>query len=243
MSSFEAMANSFGRAVDAYDSARPDYPAAAFDWLVPPDARTVLDLGAGAGKFTRMLVEARYQTIAVEPSEEMLARLRSGLPTVDARLGSAESIPLEDDAVDAVVVAQAWHWVDAARALPEVARVLRPGGSLGLVWNVLDGSVPWIVALGSAVGGRSGGGFEKITAMDKPFGVVETTLIPWVYELDRDGVVRLVASWSQYITAAPTEQVRLLAAVDEVLAGHPDVAGLAIYPVAYKTHCFRTRLT
>jgi ubiquinone/menaquinone biosynthesis C-methylase UbiE len=124
-------ASSFGRAAGAYDSARPGYPDAAVDWLVPAHARTVLDIGAGTGKFTRSLVRRGFATIAVEPDPLMRQRLVESLPTVQALGGTAEAIPLPDDCVDAVTVAQAWHWVDRPAATAEIARVLRPGGSCG----------------------------------------------------------------------------------------------------------------
>lgn len=230
-------ATSFGRAVDAYDSARPSYPAEAVSWLVPAGATRVVDLGAGTGKFTSLLVDARRSVIAVEPSPAMLARLHETLPTVDARAGSAEAIPVEDGWADALTCAQAWHWVDPEKGLPEVARVLRPGGMFSLVWNSLDGAVPWAVELGSAAGGRVGGGFEKLTDAGELFGPVETAVFAWVYELDRAGIHSLVASWSQYITASPAARALMLARVDGVL----DARGGDRFALPYKAHCFRTR--
>lgn len=230
-------ATSFGQAVDAYDSARPSYPRNAVDWLVPADAATIVDLGAGTGKFTSLLVDARRQVIAVEPSPAMLARLGEQLPTVDARPGTAEAIPVADGWADAVTCAQAWHWVDPAKALPEVARVLTSGGTFSLVWNSLDGSVPWVMGLGSAAGGRVGGGFEKLTDAGELFGPVERAVFEWTYEIDRAGIHSLVSSWSEYIIATPEEQALMLARVDEVLDGQ----GGDSFALPYKAHCFRTR--
>lgn len=128
----------FGRAADAYERGRPDYPAAAIEWVVRKldlrPGRTVVDLGAGTGKLTRMLVPSGAEVIAVEPIAEMRERIR------DARAvaGTAEAIPLPDGSVDAVTVAQAFHWFRTAEALREIDRVLRPGGGLALVWNVRD---------------------------------------------------------------------------------------------------------
>ncbi len=136
-------ARSFGAVAAAYAEHRPGYPAAALDWALAPvagsasGARTLLDLGAGTGKLTTALL-GRGAVIAVEPDPAMLAELRRRLPDVDAREGSAESIPLPTGSVDAVLVGQAWHWFDTGRALPELARVLRPGGVLAALWNADD---------------------------------------------------------------------------------------------------------
>ncbi|EUA91115.1 methyltransferase domain protein [Mycobacterium ulcerans str. Harvey] len=109
---------SFGSAAAAYERGRPSYPPEAIDWLLPAGARDVLDLGAGTGKLTTRLVERGLDVVAVDPIPEMLEVLRASLPRTLALLGTAEEIPLEDNSVDAVLVAQAWHWVDPARAIP-----------------------------------------------------------------------------------------------------------------------------
>ena len=114
-------ASSFGAAADSYERGRPPYPEEAIDWLLPGGKPRVLDLGAGTGKLTRLIRARGADVVAVDPSEGMLAQLRRVLPGVPAHLGSAESIPLPDHSVDVVLVAQAWHWVDADRALPEIA--------------------------------------------------------------------------------------------------------------------------
>ena len=129
----QRQAASFGAAAEAYERGRPEYPPAALDWLLPAGARDVLDLGAGTGKLTRQLVARGLNVVAVDPSGGMLEQLRAAVPGVPAMIGRAEEIPLQDGVVDAVLVAQAWHWVDPERAPREVARVLRPGGRLGLV--------------------------------------------------------------------------------------------------------------
>ncbi|EUA44075.1 ubiE/COQ5 methyltransferase family protein [Mycobacterium xenopi 3993] len=112
----------------------------------------MLDLGAGTGKLTTRLVERGLDVVAVDPIPEMLDVLRKSLPDTPALLGTAEEIPLPDNSVDAVLVAQAWHWFDPARAIPEVIRVLRPGGRLGLVWNTRDERLGWVRELGRIIG-------------------------------------------------------------------------------------------
>ncbi|HEY2072314.1 MAG TPA: methyltransferase domain-containing protein [Gaiellaceae bacterium] len=138
MSDLHPATHGFELAADAYERGRPDYPAAAIDFLVERlglrPGRTVLDLAAGTGKLTRLLVPSGAEVIAVEPIAEMRAKI------ADARVleGTAESIPLADASVDAVTVAQAFHWFRPDEALREIHRVLRPGGGLALVWNVRD---------------------------------------------------------------------------------------------------------
>jgi SAM-dependent methyltransferase len=139
-------ARSFGAAAAAYAEHRPGYPAAAIDWALEPVADgplRLLDLAAGTGKLTEGLL-ARGAVTAVEPDPAMLAELRARFPTVDALEGDAEAIPLPDASFDAVLVGQAWHWFDAERAFAEVARVLRPGGVLAVLWNGDDAHVEWV---------------------------------------------------------------------------------------------------
>ncbi|HSL65996.1 MAG TPA: class I SAM-dependent methyltransferase [Gaiellaceae bacterium] len=132
----------FAVAADVYERARPGYPAAAVEWLAErlriEPGRTVLDLAAGTGKLTRSLVPLGARVVAVEPVDAMRAKLRETVPEAEALAGTAETIPLRDGAVDAVVVAQAFHWFDAHAALAEVHRVLAPGGGIGLIWNSRD---------------------------------------------------------------------------------------------------------
>src|SRR5437764_4525363 len=140
-------ANSFGAVADVYERGRPSYPAEAIDWLVPAHAQRVADIGAGTGKLTRQRGEGGLDMIAVEPSAGMREELRRAAPGVPVVAGTAEQIPLADGAVDLVIVAQAWHWVDPERAVPEVARVLAPGGRLALLWNIRDERTDWVAEL------------------------------------------------------------------------------------------------
>src|SRR4051812_38904426 len=137
-------AGSFGRVAADYDAARPSYPPEAVAWLTGPPPLDVLDLGAGTGKLTELLVVAGHKVSAVDPSEAMLGRLSVRLPMVTTALGTAESVPLPDASADVITVGQAWHWVDQQSGPREVGRLLRPGGRLALVWNERDQSVDWV---------------------------------------------------------------------------------------------------
>lgn len=147
----EAAAKGFAKEALAYARGRPEYPVALDGWLRDTlqldEHCTVVDLGAGTGKFTRRLVATGANIIAVEPVSEMLAQLTLILPDVAARSGTAEKIPVNNGAVDAVVCAQSFHWFASKTALAEIRRVLKPGGRLGLVWNVRSESVDWCAAM------------------------------------------------------------------------------------------------
>lgn len=138
---WSARRTAFGNAADAYATGRPSYPREAIEWTLSPDARTVLDLAAGTGRLTTRLLELGLDVIAVEPLAEMRAHIPAPAVPLD---GSAEDLPLEDGSVDAVLVGQAFHWFDVPRAMPEIARVLRPHGTIGLMWNMLDDRDPWV---------------------------------------------------------------------------------------------------
>jgi SAM-dependent methyltransferase len=230
---------SFGPVAARYERGRPPYPADAVDWLLPPAARRVLDLGAGTGKLTRQLIARGLDVTAVDPSEGMLAELRRVLPGVPALLGSAERLPLPDGSVDAVLVAQAWHWVDAGRAVPEIARVLSPGGRLGLIWNVRDEREDWVRRLGQIIGAREP---DREATVGPPFGPVELGEFHWTHHLGRDQLLDLVASRSYVILLPSDERAALLAQVRQLMATHPALVGRTEFALPYLTRCLRAAL-
>ncbi len=236
-------AASFDRAAEVYEKTRPEYPAEAVDWLVPADAKTVLDLGAGTGKLTRALAARGLEVFAVDPSPKMLDQLRVAVPGATVSVGSAEDIPLADASVDAILVGQAWHWVDQEAALPSVARVLRPGGTLGLIWNLRDDRVPWIERLTTVMHPAEGEIFMETGRIDRgAFGELESANFEWSQDFTREELLDLVRSRSYFITAGEAEQASILRGVNELLDTDPDVGGRSSWSMPYVTRAFRMRL-
>ena len=232
---------SFGSAAAAYERGRPSYPPEAIDWLLPHTAQKVLDLGAGTGKLTTRLVERGLEVVAVDPISEMLELLRASLPETRALLGTAEEIPLEDNSVDAVLVAQAWHWVDPERAIPEIARVLRPGGRLGLVWNSRDERLGWVRELGQIIGSDGDRGRFDVT-LPAPFDEPQRHQIEWTNYLTPQALIDLVASRSYCITSPTEVRAKTLDDVRELLATHPALANSTGLAFPYVTVCIRATL-
>lgn len=235
-------ASSFGAAAEQYERGRPSYPDQALEWLLPAGAERVLDLAAGTGKLTRTLSDRGLDVLAVDHSDQMLGQLTRVVRGARAVVGVAERLPLADGAVDAVLVAQAWHWVDIERAVPEVARVLRPGGQVGLVWNVRDERVDWVARLGRIMGSGGSDDFDtSAPPVGPPFAPIERSDVEWTHHLTREELVDLVASRSYVITLPAEEQQAVLAAVRELVDTHPalDPDHLAL---PYITRCSRARL-
>ena len=199
----------------------------------------MLDLGAGTGKLTRQLSDRGLDVIAVEPSAGMREQLARAVPGVPLHAGSAEEIPLADGSVDAVLVAQAWHWVDRGRAVREVARVLVPGGRLGLVWNIRDEREDWVAELGRILHDPGEHREEDRGIIGPPFGPVERRDVEWKHRLSPDELIDLAASRS-YVITMPEDQRAA------VLAGVRRLAGRALGPdellLPYVTECYRAQL-
>lgn len=232
-------ATSFGQAADHYDRARPAYPSNAVDLLLERAPRHAVDVGAGTGKLTEALTGSGRQVVAVDPDEAMLARLRDRVPGVRTVVGSAEAIPLPDTSADLVTFGQAWHWVDVPLASAEVARVLRPGGVLGLVWNVRDTSEPWVAELGEIMGSSAAERLIQtgVVHLAGPFGPLTEQVVTWQYMLDGEGLVALAASRSQVITAEPARREQILTDVHELAGRVAGPDGQISMP--YRTHTFR----
>jgi SAM-dependent methyltransferase len=211
-------ARPFEEVAEIYERARPSYPPDAVAWFAERlglhAGRTVLDLGAGTGKLTRALVDTGARVIAVEPGDAMRAVLERALPNVEAHRGSAESIPLPDDAVDAITVGQAFHWFRHDEAVPEMHRVLRPGGGVGLIWNARDDLPEEIVELVERFVPPDRPGPEdwpRLLAESGLFGPLEERTFPFSQRLDADGLAERMCSIS-FVAAAPPEERRRVAA-------------------------------
>ncbi|MEO7122556.1 MAG: methyltransferase domain-containing protein [Lacisediminihabitans sp.] len=239
----ELHAASFDSVAGVYDAARPSYPARAVDWLVPSDATRIADIGAGTGKFTRLLQSPGRDVVAIDPSPHMLQVVRDTLPGVDAREGTAEHIPLADSSVDAVTFAQAWHWVDVAPASAEVARVLVPGGTLGLLWNLRDERVDWVRELGIAMHADGDQFTDDVGTPNvaEPFEAPENAQFAWSASYTRDGILDLVRSRSYFAVMSAPEQEETLTAVSALLDSHPETRDRESFDFPYITVCFRYR--
>ncbi|MDT0459265.1 methyltransferase domain-containing protein [Streptomyces sp. DSM 41527] len=231
-------AGSFGTAADAYERGRPPYPREAVAWLVPEDARTVVDLGAGTGKLTRALRAPGREVVAVEPSVGMREQFSQVLPDVRVLEGTGESIPLPESSVDTLVCAQAWHWVAPERAVPEAVRVLRPGGRLGLVWNSRDVSVPWVAELDRILRDCAAAPTEdrQVDCVGVPFGPVERQNFRWNHPMTAGEVMDMVASRSYVITLEPATREELLGRVHALLDSQRPME------MPYVTECYRAEL-
>jgi SAM-dependent methyltransferase len=205
------VSNAFDRVSPEYEHGRPEYPAAVVErlGLAAGSGSRVVDLGAGTGKLTRLLDAAGLETIAVDPSRPMLDELAARVPRATAIVGTAEAIPLPDASVEAVTAGQAFHWFDAPAALAEIHRVLRPGGTLGLVWNRRDEGDP-LQALLSELTDPPERETPRGWRLDVPallrasglFGPVETTELPHVQRTDEAGIVDRLRS-SSYVAGLP----------------------------------------
>ncbi|MDL5350713.1 class I SAM-dependent methyltransferase [Microbacterium sp. zg-YB36] len=239
-------ATSFGSAAGTYEAGRPDYPLEAVQWLLPSivgRAVRVADVGAGTGKLTRGLRDLGADVVAIDPDPAMLEALRAASGGIPTFVGSSERLPLPDASVDAVVFGQAWHWVEPDAASAEVARVLRPGGVLGLVWNIRDESVDWVRRLTEIM--RGSNAEEMLAAgeppVSAPFGALERASWRWTRPMTRDGLRAMAFSRSYIITASESERAR----IDRDLAELFDEIGAvgdAVVSLPYVTWAFRASI-
>jgi SAM-dependent methyltransferase len=250
MAVHEVAEQGFGREAATYERVRPSYPADAVAWLASNleigPGRTVLDVAAGTGKFTRLLLPFGATLFAAEPVAGMRHSFVSAVPGVPIVAAVAEALPIADGTIDAVTVAQAFHWFDADRAFEEFGRVLRPGGRVGVIWNARDRSTDWVNEVwaimdrvekrapwrdhenwrDSAFGARTGFDPNQSATFRQ-----EQVTTP-------DGVVERIASVSHVAVLAPADQERVLDEVRAVLADHPDTRGRSELRIPYRVDAY-----
>lgn len=249
-----ALRGAFGAVAGEYDRLRSGPSPEVLDWMLPPAAADALDIGAGTGILTRLLVERIGRVTAVEPDERMRAVLTATTTGVDVKAGAAEELPAGSSSCDVVIAASAWHWVDEARAVPEVARVLRPGGSLALVWCGPDRSVEWMRSLWA-------GGIvfspEERDAVDQrrrrrhivdleaagpsPFEPPETAIFRWTKPMTREDLVVLATTYSVVITMEDAARERHLSAMRRFLEEQNSLAGRDVIEVPMRAYCWRAQ--
>jgi SAM-dependent methyltransferase len=241
----------FEAEAETYDRARPTYPPDAVRWLADNlgirPGRRVVDLAAGTGKLTESLAAAGADLVAVEPVGAMRAQLRRRVPHVPALAGVAEALPFAAASVDAVVVAQAFHWFDAERALAELARVVRVGGRLGLIWNARDRSVNWVDAVWSVMDkvennapwrDHDGGGKTRTeranVAARQPWSDWVEATFHHVQYCSHEDLVDRVRSVSHVAVLPPHRQQAVLRQVRSILREHPDTRRRQTVGVPYR---------
>jgi SAM-dependent methyltransferase len=224
---------SFGSVATDYDRYRPSPPPQALDWLIPPGVQAVLDLAAGTGAVTRELVGRAPRIIAVEPDERMRAVLTARCPKAEVLAGRGEAIPLPDASVDAVVISSAWHWLNPDQAVPEITRVLRVGGVLGVMWISRDTRVPWVeefsrLARESREAGRRpdsappGRSRRQVTfPAGTPLSPAEEHAVEFSLPMTKDELSGLLGTYSGVITLDPERRAGFSRRVRAFLDGQP----------------------
>ena len=239
-----ARACGFGALAVDYHRLRPGPPAEAVDWLVA-DGKNAVELGAGTGHFTSQLFGKVPEVFAVEPDPRMRVVLTDNCPAVRLLDGSAERIPLPDDSVDAVYAMNAWHWFDPEAACAEIARVLRPGGRLGVLWNSPDRSAAWTAELFAPIEahqpGREPGRFEVPAGL--PFTPPELRRLRWTTELRPADAVGLIGTYSAVLALPEADRARVDERSRAVLSDRAERLGTDTVALPYVSTCFRTTLS
>lgn len=237
---------SFGAVAEDYDRLRASPPDDAVDWLLPAGCQVAVDVGAGTGLLTRALARRVPEVVAVEPDERMAAVLRSRSEAEHAAgirvlQGRGEAIPLPDACADGVFFSSSWHWMDPERTAGEIARVLRAGGRLGMIWTSRDHRLDWLREVDLLRNPTPGA--RRRHQVDLPaelFGPVETALFTFTRRMAIDDLVAMLATYSGTITASPAEREARLTRARAVL--DENFPGAAEVDVPMRAECFRADL-
>lgn len=240
----EALASTFRGIGADYDRYRPGFPEQAAAIIAPEPVDTALDLGAGTGKFTERLIGRATEVIAVEPSEQMLAVLRGKLPAVRAIAGGAEAIPLPDDSVGVVTVAQAFHWFDRERACAEIARVLVPGGRLGLLWNSGDSAWDRAAMQVAHPGLDTATGEERVEESTQlpGFDLLRHETVHWAETISREDYMRRWLTVSSFLAAEPARRAEMVGEIEQILDESPETVGRETLDLRHVTEVFVYRV-
>ncbi|HEX3424973.1 MAG TPA: class I SAM-dependent methyltransferase [Acidimicrobiales bacterium] len=237
-------ATSFGSVASDYDRYRPAPPLAAAEWLLPAGARVVADVAAGTGGFTRVIARLVRHVVAVELDLRMARQLRAPSPRVAVVNGRAESLPLRSGCLDAVVVCSAWHWLDEGPAVREMARVLRPGGFLGVVWGGPNRDLDWVRELLSwgreADADRPRPRRQLTIPEGMPFSEPETRVVEWTVMRTPADLVGLAGTYSRVITSTAPERQSVAARAAAVLAGTRHLHGQDSIELPMSARCWRS---
>jgi SAM-dependent methyltransferase len=247
----EVAAAGFGDPGD-YEAARPGYPRAALDWFVTEldlgPGRRVCELAAGTGKFTRLLETVAPDLWAVEPVAGMRATFRALFPTRPVLAATAEAMPFRNESIDVVFAAQAWHWFDHERAGAEMARIVRSGGGVGLIWNARDRGVAWVDAIWGIMDRvekrapwRDHENWRESAAVLPGFGPMRTAEFRHVQTLTPAQVEQRIASVSHVAVLPPPERAAVLAEVGAVLASDEATRGRDLVELPYRVDCIAYR--
>ena len=233
---------------DDYDRVRPAPPEEALDWLVPTDCEVAVDVAAGTGLFTRALARRVAHVIAVEPDDRMRAVLAARSPGVRVVKGWGEAIPVPDASADGVFVSSAWHWLDHERAVPEIARVLRDGGRLGVIWTTRDRGVDWVAELDvlhrpdvapsvSEARSHMRRRHEVVLPDAAPFLNAATASFPSKRTMTVEEALDWLGTYSGLITAPAEEREARLARAREALRQR--AGGTGVIEVPIRSWCWR----
>lgn len=244
---FEQRARSFGSIAEHYARFRPAPPAEAVDWVLRGPCHRAVDLGAGTGALTRLLVERADHVVAVEPDDSMRAVLggrRLGASVVGA---VAESLPLRSESFDAAFASSSWHWMDPEKTPIEVGRVLRPGGVLGLLWNHADRSREWVEELlgaglpdAESESRRPQSQRQRAQMPDgAPFHSQEARIVEWSMAFTVDEIVGMLGSYSRVITLPAEAKADVLVRAEERARALVADAGGSTIEIPMRCQCWR----